>query len=276
MAPQTENLAKTTLNMRRMLALASLLVVIIGLSAFFLPTRTEIYFSWTIGSPLTAAFLGGSYLAAFVLELIAARETYWANARVAVPAVFLFTALTLIVTLLHIDKFHFDSPHWNTVAGTWVWLFVYLLVPFIMAALWVMQSRLRGEDPARTARLPVWARTLLLVQGGVMALTGISLLLFPATLAASWAWPLTPLTARAIGAWGVGLGTAALHMAWENDWRRARAGLSGSLVFAGLQLANLARFGNEFAWGSVAGIFYLILLLSLGLLGILGLARARS
>lgn len=276
MAPQTENLAKTTPGMRRMLALASLLVVIIGISAFFLPTRTETYFSWTIGSPLTAAFLGGSYLAAFVLELIAARQRLWANARVAVPAVFLFTALTLVVTLLHLDKFHFDSPQWNTVAGTWVWLIVYLVVPFIMGALWVMQARLKGADPARSVPMPGWARTLLFVQSGLMALTGFALLLFPAAMAAVWAWPLTPLTGRAIGAWGVGLGTAALHMALENDWRRARPGLAGSVVFAVLQLINLARFGDEFAWGSAAGSVYLILLISLGLLGALGLARANA
>src|SRR5436309_8561225 len=34
----------------------------------------------------------------------------WANARVAVPAIWLFTALTLVATLLHFDQFHFSSP----------------------------------------------------------------------------------------------------------------------------------------------------------------------
>jgi len=267
---------KTTSGMRGMLALASLLVLVIGISAFFLPTRTDEYFSWTIGSPLTAAFLGGSYLAAFVLELIAARQASWANARVAVPAVFLFTALTFIVTLLHLDKFHFDSPHWNTVAGTWVWLLVYLLVPFIMGALWWMQFRFRGLDPERHAPLPGWARLVLLAQGGLMVLTGLSLLLFPAAVAGVWAWPLTPLTGRAVGAWGVGLGTAALHMAIENDWQRVRPGLAGSLVFAILQFINLARFGNEFDWGSTVGIAYILLLLSLGLLGGFGILQKQA
>lgn len=267
---------ETTPGMRLMLSIAGLLVLIIGMSAFFLPTRTDVYFSWTIGSPLTAAFLGGSYLAACALEFTAARETHWSNARVAVPAVLLFTTLTLFVTLLHLDKFNFDSPHWNTVAGTWVWLLVYLLVPFVMAALWVMQSRLGGSDPERTSPLPSWARFLLLVQGGLMALTGITLLLFPGSLATAWAWPLTPLTGRAIGAWGVGIGTAALHMARENEWRRMRAGLAGSAIFAGLQIINLARFPDEFAWESVAGITYIVLLISLGLLGVFGLTRARS
>ena len=266
----------TTRGMRGLLALASLLVLVIGTSAFFLPTRTDVFFSWTIGSPLTAAFLGGSYLAAFVLELLAAGERVWAYARVAVPAVFLFTTLTLIVTLLHLDKFHFDSPHWNTVAGTWVWLLVYLLVPFIMAALWIMQLRLEGGDPPRSAPFPRWARITLLVQGMVMVLTGVLLLLFPMQIAAVWPWPLTPLTGRAIGAWGVGLGAAALHIAIENDWRRGRGGFLASAVFALLQLVNLARFGDEYTWGSLSGVLYLVLLLSLGVLGFTGWLRSIS
>jgi len=266
---------RTTRSMRGLLAVASLLVLIIGTSAFFLPARTDVYFSWTIGSPLTAAFLGGSYLAAFVLELLAAWERVWAYARVAVPAVFLFTTITLIVTLLHLDKFHFDSPHWNTVAGTWVWLLVYLLVPFAMAAVWIMQSRLEGGDPPRSAPLAGWARYTLLVQGLVMVLTGVLLLLFPMKMATVWPWPLTALTGRAVGAWGVGLGTAALHMALENDWRRGRAGYLASAVFALLQLVNLVRFGDEFAWGSVSGVLYLVLLLSFGALGFTGWLRSR-
>ena len=268
--------AQTTSAMRRMLLLAGILVVIIGMSAFFLPTRTDVYFAWTIGSPLTAAFLGGSYLAAFVLELLASREKMWANARVAVPAVFLFTALTLVVTLLHLDKFHFDSPHWNTVAGTWTWLFVYLLVPFILGALWLSQSRLGGGDPPRAAPLPGWAGATLSIQGIVMALTGVLLLVAPTAMAAAWAWLLTPLTGRAIGAWGVGIGTAALHTARENDWDRGRAVFAGILVFALLQGINLARFGSEFAWSSAAGVAYLALLVSLGGMSLAGVLRARG
>lgn len=265
---------QTTRGMRRLLVTASLLVLIIGSSVFFLPTHTDVYFSWTIGSPLTAAFLGGSYLAAFVLEFLSARERVWANARVAVPAVFLFTTITLIVTLLHLDKFHFDSPHWNTVAGTWVWLLVYLLVPFIMAALWMMQMRLEGKDPPRNALLPKWVRIILLVQGIVMVLTGVMLLLFPIKMATVWPWPLTPLTGRAVGAWGVGLGVAALHMVIEDDWRRGRAYFLASAIFALLQLVNLLRFGNEYIWGPT-GVLYLVLLFSLAVLGFSGWQRSR-
>ena len=41
------------------------------------------------------------------------------------------------------------------------------------------------------------------------------------------------------------------------------------------ELVNLARFGEEFAWVSVSGVLYLVLLLSLGALGFTGWLRSR-
>jgi hypothetical protein len=60
---------------------------------------------------------------------------------VAVPAVLLFSTLTLAVTLLHADRFHFHSPRLVTRAGTWVWLLIYAGVPVAMSWLLVAQQR---------------------------------------------------------------------------------------------------------------------------------------
>jgi heme/copper-type cytochrome/quinol oxidase subunit 4 len=274
--PTTSQYTTTDRSMRVLLVVAGVLVVLIGSSLFFLPRQTDVYFSWTIGSPFTAGFLGGAYLGASLLEFVAARESLWANARVAVPAVLLFTALTLVVTLRHLEVFHFDSPHWNTVAGTWTWFIVYLTVPIIMAVLWVMQARRAGVDPARGAEIPSWARSLLFLQGGVMFFVGVLLLVVPLSMAPLWAWPLTALTGRAVGAWGVGLGTAVLHMAWERDWRRSRPALAGGLLFSLLQLLNLARFGDEFNGSSLAGLLYIALLVSLLAIATYGLSKSRA
>ena len=65
-------------------------------------------------------------------------------------------------------------------------------------------------------------------------------------------------------------------MAWENDWRRCRAGMASGFVFGLLQIINLIRFGgDEFIWGSVVGIVYLLLLLSLVGLNGFGLYKAK-
>lgn len=111
------NIKQTTLGIRVILYAASFLVLSVSLSLFFFPEQTDVYFSWTIKPPLTAVFLGAGYLASFFFEFLSARERVWANARPAVPGVWLFTLLTLIVTLLHLDRFHFHSPAFITVAG---------------------------------------------------------------------------------------------------------------------------------------------------------------
>ena len=79
------NLKKTTAGIRIILYVASFLVLSVGLSLYFFSEKTDIYFSWTINPPMTAAFLGVGYLASFLTEFLSAREKIWARARISVP-----------------------------------------------------------------------------------------------------------------------------------------------------------------------------------------------
>jgi len=165
---------------RIMLFVAGGLVLAVGFSLFVLTNQTERYFAWTVGSLLTAAFLGGSYWSASVLEFLSARERLWVDSRPSIPAVAIFTFLTLIVTLLHIDKFHFDAPLPITRAGTWVWLFVYAFVPVILTILFILQARAPGADPPRRFPLASWTQTTLAVLAVLFFFTGLGLLVAPA------------------------------------------------------------------------------------------------
>src|SRR5437870_5418344 len=118
--------------MRWLLYAASSLVFLAGLQLSLLTEQTDTYFAWTIAPPLTAAFLGAAYWAAVPVELIAARETVWAKARVAVPAIWLFTTLTLVATILHFGKFHFSSSVASAQAAAWFWLAIYVGVTVVM------------------------------------------------------------------------------------------------------------------------------------------------
>ena len=106
---EQEQYTKTTVSMQRLLLIASILVLLIGIPLVFLPRRTDTYFSWTVSPPITAAFLGSAYWSSFLLELSSSRKKLWARTRIAVPAVLLFTTLTLVATLIHLDKFHIGS-----------------------------------------------------------------------------------------------------------------------------------------------------------------------
>lgn len=260
-----------TRGMQIMLLAASVLVFLIGIPLVLLTTQTESYFAWTIGSALTAAFLGGAYWSSGVLELMASREKAWVRARIAVPAVLLFTVLTLIATLIHLENFHFDAPAWHTVAGTWAWLVVYAVVPLIMGWLLLRQRTLTGDDRPRRLPLSKWVRVVLGVQALIMLPIGVGLFLFPLTVAPIWPWGLTALTGRAIGAWLTSIGVIAAHAAYENDWSRLRSFAASYALLAVMQLLALLRFGDEIDWAGAAGWFYLLFLFSIGLVGASGL-----
>ena len=66
------------------------------------------------------------------------------------PAVFVFTVLTLLATLIHLEKFHLgDSFDVGTQFVTWVWIAIYAIVPVIMVVLWWRQTSVVGDDPPR-------------------------------------------------------------------------------------------------------------------------------
>lgn len=88
------------------------------------------------------------------MEFLPARQRIWANARLAVPAVLVFTVLTLVATLLHVGEFHFDSPHPVASFSAWAWLVIYTVVPIFMIILLAREAREAGGDPPRRAPMP--------------------------------------------------------------------------------------------------------------------------
>jgi hypothetical protein len=255
--------------MRWLLYAASLLVFLAGFQLTVFSEQTATFFAWTINPPyITAAFLGAAYWAAVPVEVIAARQSSWAAARVAVPSIWLFTALTLVVTLVHFDKFHFSSTTLSAQGAAWFWLAIYAGVPVAMLLTSWHQIRVPGGDPPRGPSPPIWMRIILIGQGGGMLAFGVGLLLVPEVIGSAWPWHLTPLTGRAIGAWLVGIGFAAVHAARENDVTRIKPLEGGYTAFAVLQLVAIARYSGDVAWNSAAAWVYLTFLLSILFVGL--------
>lgn len=261
--------------MRRLLIVASILVFLAGFQLFILTQQTEQYFAWTIQPPLTAAFLGAGYWAAFLLELLASRERVWARARLAVPSVFAFTMLTLVATLMHLDRFHFGSAELFARVAAWFWLMIYLAVPPTMLVLWARQQRLPGGDPQRQAPLPSSMRVIFVAQAAFMLAIGITLFVVPPLAGLLWPWKLTPLTARAVGAWFVGIGVFAGHVAWENDFSRMKAGLVSYLAFGLLQLLALGRFPSSLEWSQLIAWVYVVFMITVLAVSLYGVAVSK-
>jgi hypothetical protein len=267
---------KTTKEIQVILIIASILVVSVGSSLYFFSEKTDLLFSWTINPPLTAAYLGAGYLAAFVLEYLASREKSWANARIAVPGMWSFTFVTLIVTLYHLDRFHFDSPNLITVAGTWVWLLVYILVPVVLGIFWIRQIRQAGMEPARVNKLPGWLRYSALIQGIVLVMSGTVMVLLPDKAIPYWPWTLSALTCRAIGAWGIGNGVFTIQAYIENDWERMRPFMPSWGLYGVLQLVNVLIYHNTLNWGQISAWIYLIFIIWIITIGGYGTLARRS
>jgi uncharacterized integral membrane protein len=124
----------------RVLLVAFICLTLVATNQLFvLARRTATLFSWTIQPPLSAAFLGASYAAGCVLSVLALRSRSWRDARTPLVTVLVFAVLTLVATLLHLDRFHFHAPGLAAVDAAWVWLVVYLMVPVaLLDPRWVL------------------------------------------------------------------------------------------------------------------------------------------
>lgn len=261
--------AESRASVRWLLVVAGVLVFLAGIQLYVFPLRTDRYFAWTIEPPMTAVFLGASYWSAMVVELTAARARTWCDARISVPAVFVFTTATLAATLLHLDRFHLGSEFEPaTRAVTWAWLTIYTVVPLALVAVVVQQRRAGGGDAPRRHPLPPVVLGVTALLAVVLLTYGVGLFWFPTTTAAWWMWPLTPLTARAVGAWCLGLGVAAAHSLWERDARRVRPAAAGFVAFGVLQGVALARHGEALDWSAPRSWIYVAVLGAAAALGV--------
>jgi hypothetical protein len=248
---------------RILLLVAAALVFLAGVQLFVFPVRTDEYFAWTIASPMTAVFLGAAYWSAVGLEVAAARAEGWAGARIALPTVFVFTALTLVVTLIHLDLFHLGSDFaLNTRLVTWLWLAVYGGVPVLMVVAYARQRRVGLATPPPSG-LPIVVRIVLVVLAVVLLGFGCSLLVAPSWADGGWPWALTPLTGRAIGAWLIGLGVAAADARALDDAPSLRPLGATGVLFGVLQGVALLRYGDELAWDEAAAFGYVAFLIVL-------------
>jgi hypothetical protein len=132
---------------------------------------------------------------------------------------------------------------------------------------------------SRTAPLPPASLLILGAQGAALLLEGALLFAVPETGARFWPWPLTPLTARAVGAWLFAIGVAAVHGLIERDAERLSVGALGYVFFGMLQLVALARYGGELRWGSPTAwgyVAFIVTALAMGAAGLLLVVRGPA
>ena len=213
-----------------------------------------------------------------VFGFLSGREIIWAHVRGPALGLLAFLSVTLLATLLHLDKFHLASQNWLSLAVTWIWVLIYILMPPMLIVMLIMQVRAQGSDPERSSNTPAWIRALLLIHG--IAGIPFALLLFfsPQVIMPVWPWALTPLTSRAFSAWLISFSIVDLQTVWENDWQHVKIMTIGYIVFGLLAIIAMARYANEVRWlsvGSIGYLAYLLIMLVIGLYGRIRTSRAN-
>jgi hypothetical protein len=241
------------------LALAGLAFILLYLRS----GHTGREFAWTIRPDITAAFLGAGYGAGCVLVAASLRRRPWAEVRVGIGIVLVFSAMILVTTLTHLERFHFGAASGGIARfAAWVFLAVYVFVPTVGTWLFVREQRLAGPQPPAGLVLPGWFKAAIGAQGGLMVAFGAALFVAPWVFAPAWPWPLTSLTAQAVGSWLVPIGLGNLAVLREGDLRRAWVPALTSVAYGLLQLGAIARYSQQVQWHEPGAWIWLALLVN--------------
>jgi hypothetical protein len=255
---------------RAVLGTFAVLSTLAVISLYLFSDRTDEWFAWTIAPPVTACFFGACFAATLVIEVLSLRQPAWAPIRVNALAIFVFSALTLAATLMHLDKFHLTADRAATPqaqAAAWFWLIVYIVVPLALPVLMLLQERAPGADAPDRHPVPGPLRGLLALESLVLLGVGITLFAVPSKAAVLWPWPLTPLTSEATGAWLIAFGLVSGITAVVGDLGRQRGATIAYTVLGVLVLVATLRFRDTVAWGHPAAWVYLGMAVAIALTG---------
>jgi hypothetical protein len=274
-AVRTDQVRLTLPVMRALLVVFATLTALAVVALYVLAGQTDETFAWTIEPPLTAAFLGAGYAAGFVLVVISLRDPVWAHSRVPVLTVLVFVVLTLVATLLHLDKMHFSAGGPLLAQGAaWFWLAVYVVVPVLMLAFLWPQEHAPGVDPEPSHPVPGGLRIALAVESAVLLPVGAVLFVSTDSAATLWPWALTPFTARVVAAWLVAFGLATALAAATGDLARLRTAAVAYTVFGILVLGAVLRYASTMAWDEPVTWLFLAMLAAVVVTGATGWALA--
>jgi hypothetical protein len=273
--PQPRTSWPIGLPLRRLLGIASGLVLVAGFQLFVLTDHTDRWFAWTIAEPLTAATLGALYWGSFVTVRFAMRERTWATARELLLGTTAFTILTLVATLIHLGAFHLTKGPVSAVIAGWAWLIVYVVVPVVLVAMLAQGRRAPAIEIPTRVSMPGWFRVPVVAIGTLIVLTGVALFVAPGWAETWWPWALTGLTSQALGAWWVGVGTTMALTGRENDLPAARGAMVTAFVLGPLLFVALVRYWGHVIWSRPASWIYVAMTLLLPTIGAVGLMVSR-
>lgn len=206
----------------------------IGVSGLLSPTHIVIPLKEL--TPLNARFIAALYLGGGVVILLSAFVRRAVDARIALYALSVITALVLLMTFAYWGEFTRDGI-------PWIWMFTYLVDPVIAPFAIVALGIVEGAAPGRH-RLTA----LFVGEAAVFGGCGIVLLFAPRAMVDAWPWALTPLLARVYASFFLAFALGAALAAFDRRPAAIRPFLTGSLALLSttllVSLVHLSKFDH--------------------------------
>jgi hypothetical protein len=218
----------------------AVLSIISGPLLYLYPGGTARYWAWEVQPEMSAVWLGASYNFAAIFLLTILLIGRFQKLFVALLAVWPFSCTMLFATLIHIDRFFVDRIVF------WIWLIIYIVVPFAFPALWLLNKRHaipRQDNELQFPKNSVYIGALIGL--GFFLLAAI-LIFNPALAASFWPWTLTPLMSRVIGGWILSWSAAGLSLVFERRYLSYREFIPEAGLWFVLILLGGLRYSEQF------------------------------
>lgn len=214
-----------------------------SLLLYILPANTEDLFAWTIAPPFTAMLLASAYIGGIWFFFHVVRLRRWHRFQYGFAAVVVFATLLGAATFLHWDRFHFGHISFVT------WATLYVTTPFLTFAALIANRRADDSTPeGRDVTIPWPARILLAAIGILSLVCGLVMFVAPNLAIDVWAWEVTPLTARVVGAVLTLPGMVNLWLLRDGRWSSFRWMFQAQLISLVFITAALLFAWNQMEW----------------------------
>lgn len=248
-----------------------LLALWVGIWGYFIPDKVDKAIPWLV-PPLHARFLGAMYLSGTTFMIGGILSQYYAEVKVMVRVILLWTGMLFVVSLFYLGEFDYSR------AQVWIWFGAYILYPLI--ALWLMWKDHTLEESLAGPAFPAWVRTYLWSQGILVTVLALFLLLAPEFMASVWPWKITRMLAQIYSAPFLAYGVSSLMISRLRSWAEIRVIVTATFVFAlGVLLASLIHYalfspGNVSTWLWFGG--FALVTIMLGLLTVCATQAGRT